>query len=332
MDGRNDFRQGADRIAVHPAVGSGTEAPDPPVHLAIPRPATRPDSARILAGILLSVAAATCFALLDGVVKALTPHHHPLMSAWARYAGHLMLMVVFLGPRYGLGLVRTGRPWFQVARGAVILGATASFFTSMLYLPLATAAAISFAAPLVITALSVPLLAEHVGPRRWAAVVVGFLGVVIVMRPNAGLTHWATLLPLAAAFCNGAFYIMTRMARRTESPITSLIYPTLVGTVALGVVLPFVWSAPTATSAPLLLATSVLGGLGHLCLILSLNRIEASVAAPYSYIYVVLMVLIGYLLFDEIPDLWTILGGSIICASGLYIMVRETRQRRAAGP
>jgi len=285
---------------------------------------------RTLAGILLALAAATCFALLDTVVKALAPYHHPLMAAWTRYAGHLLLMVLFLGPRHGFGLVRTRRPWFQLARGAVILGATATFFTSLLYLPLATAAAISFAAPLVITALSVPLLGERVGPRRWAAVVVGFLGVLVIMRPGSGFTHWATVLPLAAAACNAVFYIMTRMARQTEAPVTSLIYPTLVGTVALGAVLPFVWSPPTLASAPLLLATSVLGGLGHWCLILSLNRIEVSVSAPYSYVYVVLMVLTGYLLFDEVPDVWTVVGGMIICGSGLYILYRETRQRRAA--
>jgi drug/metabolite transporter (DMT)-like permease len=279
-------------------------------------------------GILLMCSAGFCFAVMDAGVKHLTVDYPVPQVIWARYAFHFLLMLVFLGPRYGTSLLYTRRLGTQLGRSLLLFGATVNMFFALKYIPLAEAATIGFANPLVVTALSVPILSERVGGRRWAAVVVGFLGVIIVLRPGIGVMHWAAVLPLGMAFCYAIYQILTRLLAGKDNPRTILFYTALVGTVITSVAMPFVWVAPTAEAWGLMVAIGAIAGIGHYALIKAFEITPASVLAPFGYIALIWVILAGYIAFGDLPDQWTVGGAVVIVGSGLYIVHRERQQRR----
>jgi len=280
-----------------------------------------------LQGIGLVVAAFATFSGLDAAAKYLTAYHAVPQVVAARFAFALIFALVLFLPGRGTRLFRTARPGVQLLRGLLLMTATALNFVALQYLQLAETGSILFAAPLFMCALSVPLLGERVGPRRWAAVLVGFLGVLIVMRPGTGALHWASFLSLGAALSVALFQLLTRRLARHDRAETTLLYSTLVGALLTVPAAPFVWTAPDALGWAAMLAMGFFGAYGHYILVRAYHLAPAPTLAPFSYSQIVWMVAIGFALFGDLPDLWTLVGGSVVVASGLYLLHRERVRR-----
>ncbi len=222
--------------------------------------------------------------------------------------------------------IATTRPWLQLGRSILLLTATAFFFTAVRHLSLAEAISINFVSPLLVTAFSIPLLGEHVGIRRWLSIVIGFVGVLIIVRPGFGVMHWAAILPLGTAVCYALYQTLTRIAARTEDTQTSLFWTSAVGVIVTSAVVPFAWTAPTPFAWTLMIGTGLFFGCGHFLLIKGFEVAPASMLAPFIYTQLIWVTIIGYLAFGNFPDRFTLLGGLIVIASGLYVWHRETRR------
>lgn len=273
--------------------------------------------------------AVACFACLDATAKYLSGHMDVLQVVWVRYTAAFLLTLVISNPLTRPGLVLTRRPALQVGRAVLLLGSTLFNFLALRYLQLDQALAITFSTPFLVAVLSGPLLGEWVGWRRWAAICVGFLGVLVVTRPGFGGIHPAALLSLTAAFCLAFYGIATRALARTDSNETTLFYSNMVGAVAMLPVLPFVWTTPGSILLVLLmLLVGVLGSLGHYLLIAGHRHAQASLLAPFMYTQLVWVAALGWLVFGDLPNRWTLAGAAVVVASGLYILHRE----RLRGP
>ena len=289
--------------------------------------AGRPQNIR--RGILLMVSAIFLFGIMDTVVKVLTKDYEVLQVVWARFTFHaLIFLVVFSGMRMR-DLFATRRPGLQIARSFLLMIATMFFFTALSHLPLADAISIGFVSPLLVTAFAIPILGEKVGMRRWAAILVGFAGVLIIIRPGLGVMHWAAVLPLGMATCFAMYQILTRIAGRTEDARTSQVWASAVGVVVLSCIAPFVWTPPTLAGWVLMAAAGLCGGLGHYILIKAYEIAPASILSPFVYTQLIWMIIAGYIVFGDFPDVWTLTGGMIVIASGLYIFHREARLKGA---
>lgn len=275
--------------------------------------------------------AATIFPLLNTAVQYLTVEYSIIQLVWARYVGHLVYILAVLVPTRGLRFVRTNRPRLQIVRSSLLVTATFLYFTALAYIPLATTTAINFTGPLMIVALSIPILGETVGLRRWSAVVLGFIGALIIIRPGFGGVHWAAFLVLGCAACNAFYQILTRSLAGHDSAETSIFYTALVPSILVTLLLPFGARLPLSAFDWMLFGgLGLIGGLGHYCVIKAYENAEASIISPMNYVQLIGATLLGYLVFADFPDVWTSLGAVIIVASGLYIMRREAIRRREA--
>jgi drug/metabolite transporter (DMT)-like permease len=288
----------------------------------------------ILRGIAFMTCAVSMFPFINASAKYLSNVDYPITEVvWARFAGHLVFVVLAFFPRQGWALFATSRPAMQVTRSILLLGSNALFVAAIGRLPLATASAIGFAAPFIVTALSVPVLGEQVGIRRWSAVVVGFLGVLLVIRPGAGFANWATLLVLASTASYATYQVVTRLVALHDKPETGIVYAALVGTAVMSVIAPFDWRVPGALLDWLAFAClGFFGGFGHYFVIKALRCGPAAVIAPFGYGELVGSTIIGYYAFGNFPDAWTWLGAAIIVACGVYIAYREGVRRQLAAP
>jgi drug/metabolite transporter (DMT)-like permease len=283
---------------------------------------------RPMLGILFMLLATSLFPIMNGLVKVLSADYSSEQIIWARTASHLVFVLALFAPRYGLRLLRTVRPGVQIARSLVLLASTTCFFSGVKFIPLAEAASISFMSPFIVALLAVPFLGEKVSPVRLIAVAVGFCGVLVVIRPGSEVFRWASLLIVGSALCYATYQILTRKVAGYDRPETSVVYSALVGTLVMTVIVPFFWTTPTSLGDALLLASlGVLGGLGHYCVARALTYATASVVSPFHYWQIVGSVLVGYLLFADLPDAYTWTGAALIIASGLFIGWRETRER-----
>lgn len=252
-----------------------------------------------------------------------------LQVVWARYASAFFLALVIYNPLSHPGLMRTSRPVLQMARSALLLGSTVLNFFAIRYLQLDQALAIMFSTPFIVAVLAGPMLGEWVGWRRWTAILVGFAGVLLVTRPGAGGVHVAALFSVLSAICYAIYGISTRILARTDSNETTLFYSNLVGALAMTPVLPFVWSAPeNALIAGLMVVIGALGSFGHYLLIAGHRLAPASVLSPYIYTQLVWAVALGFLIFGDVPNRWTLAGAAVVVASGLYMLARERRLGR----
>lgn len=245
----------------------------------------------------------------------------PMVAAW-RYGVHLLVLALVLGPRLG-HLLRTEQPWMQAGRSVLLYVLTILFITAITLIPIADGTAIMFVAPILVTALSVPLLGEKVGMRRWAGVLVGFIGALIVVRPGSGLFGTGSFLALGAAFCFACFQISTRILSRTDHALTTLFYSSVGGTVISLAVLPFFYEAPAWEHVPLLVLLGIVGAVSHFALISAFVHAEAAAVTPFTYTSLIWTTLLGFVVFSEFPDNWTIFGAFIIAVSGVYIHYRE---------
>jgi drug/metabolite transporter (DMT)-like permease len=277
-------------------------------------------------GILLTVLSIFLFSMMDVGAKYLAERHAPLQVVWARYVSQCFWAFLLLAPSVPR-LMRTDRLGLPVLRSIFMFGATFCFFTAVAMMPLAEAIAIFEIAPLIITGLAFVVLKEPVGPRRLTGVIIGFVGAMIIIRPGGDLFSWASLLPMGAAFCYASYAIATRFLARSESHWTSFLYTGLFGAVAASLLVPFHWTTPTMQDAVFMSVFGVLGGAGHLCLIMALQRASASVVAPFSYVGLVFGTIWGYLVFSELPDDWTVAGAAVIVGAGLYVWWRERVRR-----
>lgn len=286
----------------------------------------RPDALR---GILLMCLGVAMFPFINTCAKLLSANYPVLMIVWARFTGHLAVAAIVFLPSRGRGLLITRRPGIQIARSILLLVSTGFFVSAIGRVPLATASAIGFTAPLIVTALSVPLLKEAVGPRRWAAVIVGFIGALVIIRPGSGFKDPAVLLLLGASTCYALYQIATRRSVLFDSAETGILYAALVGTVITSLAVPLVFRMPASLiDASLFLGLGVFGGAGHYFVIRAFRLGPAAVIAPLGYVELIGATILGYLVFGNFPDAWTWVGAGIIIACGLYIAVRERKRRR----
>jgi drug/metabolite transporter (DMT)-like permease len=282
-----------------------------------------------LTGIALMCGAVACFAMLDTTAKYLNLYMSTLQVVWARYTGAFLFPFIVSNPWTRPGLTRTNRPALQIARSVLLLASTLCNFLALRYLQLAEAIALVFSTPFFVAALSGPVLGEWVHWRRWTAIAVGFLGVLVVTRPGAGSFQPAALLSLTAALCYALYSIATRVLARTDSNETTLFYSNIVGALALLPVVPFVWTTPSDPLViALMLASGAMGSFGHYLLIAAHRLAPAAVLSPFIYTEIVLVTATGFLVFGDVPNRSTLTGAAIVVASGLYILHRERAVRR----
>jgi len=283
--------------------------------------------AEVLQGIGLITLAMALLSAMDAVVKWLSPDYSTIQLMFFRSVFAFLPLAPLVLRDGWAGSLRTQRLGTHALRSLFGISALGCFFWSLSLLPLADATAITFAAPLFVTALSLPLLGEVVRARRWTAVAVGFLGVLVMVQPGVGVFQPAALLPLATALFLALMVIQVRKLTRTDSNTTIVLYYTIMSTLVTGAVVPFYWVTPGLTDFLLLAAIGVLGGLGQLALTAAFRRAEASILAPFDYTAMVWAVLFGFLVWGELPasNIW--LGVAIVIASGIYIIYREAALR-----
>ena len=294
--------------------------------------APRSVSTTPLVGVLyMCVAAGAGLPALNAIVKLLVADYHMAQIIWFRCVVHLGFMVALFMPAMGRRLFATRHPWLQTIRSLTQLVTFALIWCALIWLPMTTVTMVLFTAPLILVALSVPFLGERVGPRRWAAVLVGFAGVLIVIRPGGDIAHWASLLVLGGAFFYAVYQIQTRKLAGRDDPRTTAVYTILLAFVVATVAVPFFWEAPkSGVDWLLFLALGVIGGLAHYFIIKAYQYAEASLVGPFDYSQLVGASILGFLIFGEVPGIWTWIGAAVIVASGLYIAHREARVKRTA--
>jgi drug/metabolite transporter (DMT)-like permease len=251
----------------------------------------------------------------------------PIEIAWLRFLVFALIMVPAMVPGSPLFAMRTSRVGLQLMRGAALLGSSLFFITGLRYLPIAEASATGFVAPLFVTALSIVFLSEKVGVRRWLATATGLLGVLIILRPGTGAFHAAAFFPIISALAWAVTLIMTRMMSGREHAITIMTYSSIAGVAILSVLVPFVWIAPTWQAVMFGILIGVASTAGQWIVVLAFRYADASVLAPFSYTQLVWVSTLGFLIFGEVPDAWTVVGAAFIVASGLYTAHRERVRR-----
>ncbi|MDX1709515.1 MAG: DMT family transporter [Rhodovibrionaceae bacterium] len=285
---------------------------------------------RIALGIATMLGAMFFLSTMDATAKWLGASYPIVQVAFFRNFFALVPVMILVMHQGGLPALKPVRFGLHVLRAMLILAAIFLFFTGLRSLPLAEATAIAFAAPLFITAMSVPVLGEHVGFRRWAAVIVGFMGVLIIVRPGAATFQIEALLPLGAAASYGTVMLMTRLMARTETTAAIYFWSTAIPAAVAGVLLVFGWKTPAWADLPIFVLIGFLGGGATILLTFAYRYGPAAVIAPFDYSALIWATAIGWLVWRDFPDFWVCVGAMVLVASGIYIIHRETGQRRAA--
>ena len=278
-----------------------------------------------VSAMLLMACASSLFPVSDVIAKYLVRDYHPIQVTWARYLFQLIILAIALGGPRVLQRFSTRRLKLQLLRGVLTVLATILFITALKTTPVVDGITLLFTSPLFVVALSVPFLGERVGFHRWAAVLVGFTGVVLVLRPGDGIVQWGALLALCSAACVGVFHIVTRILSRTDHPITTLLYMAVTGFLILSVAAPFFWTEPTLEAWILFALAGLISGVAHYGVITAIRWAPLSAVAPFTYAQIMSATMMGYLIFGDIPGEWTIAGLAIIIGSGLYVLHRERR-------
>ncbi|MAG66697.1 MAG: EamA family transporter [Pseudomonas sp.] len=279
-------------------------------------------------GILLVVLATLLFASHDALAKYLSGFYPVILVVWVRYVVHSLLMAGIFLPRAGLRMLRTRRPGLQLLRAICLLGTSLLFVSSLQFIPLAAATAVNFLAPVLVTALSVPLLGERVSMGQWVAVSLGFFGVLVIVHPGGELFTPAILLPLGSALCFALYQLLTRKLSEFDGPSTSNLLAGLFATVVLSTLMPLFWQPLALQHLPLLLALGVLGMLAHLLLTQSFRHAPPALLAPFGYCQIIFAGALGLLLFDSRPDRSVLLGTALICLGGLAAAWLQRRASR----
>lgn len=281
--------------------------------------------------VALIVAAGIALAGMDGTAKFLALEIPVVMVLWGRYVFHTAITFGYYSINTrSLQFLRARRPGLQLFRAFSLFGATFFMYMAVTRMPLGDASSIQFLAPVLVTALSGLLLGEHVGPRRWMAVACGFVGVLLVARPGSGVLGWNALLPLATAVLLAIYMIMTRIIRDKDDPAATTFYSTAVGTLVLSLLVIFYWQTLTLFQWGLMVTMGAAGAVGHFMLVKAFHSAEASMLSPFTYAQVIAAILWGYLIFGDVPSIWTLAGAVVVISSGLYVWYREISVARLA--
>jgi drug/metabolite transporter (DMT)-like permease len=278
---------------------------------------------RPLRGIALLLLSSIFLGTSDATSKYLSTTLPSIEIAWIRFLVFLVIMSPAIMPGSPLFALRTKRPVLQVTRAMALLGSSLLFISGLRFLPIAEASATSFVSPLFVTALSIFFLGEKVGLRRWLATAVGLMGVLIVLRPGTGAFHPAAFFPVVSAFAWACCLILTRKMSGQERTMVTMAYGSIVGFAILCTLVPFVWVVPTWHDILFGAIIGLSSTTGQWIVVLAFRYADASVLAPFSYIQLLWVTLLGFLIFGEVPDVWTVVGAGFIVASGLYTAHRE---------
>lgn len=279
-------------------------------------------------GIALILLSTVFLGCSDITAKYLSTSLPSIQITWIRFLTFALMFTPVMLPASPLYAMRTQRLGLHVMRGAALLGSSLFFITGLRFLPIAEASATGFVAPLFVTALSIVFLGEKVGMRRWFATALGLIGVLIILRPGTSAFHLAAFFPVVSAACWAGMLILTRMMSGREAVITTMAYSSLTGLAILTAMVPFVWVTPSWTAIALGIFIGVASTAGQWIVVLAYRYGDASVLAPFSYTQLLWVSILGFFIFGEVPDVWTVVGAAFIVASGLYIAHRE-RVRRA---
>ena len=266
--------------------------------------------------------------IMDGFAKYLSSDLPVLQITWARYFFTVAFTLPIMFFFFRKNLVWTDKPKLQLIRGLILLTANVCFFYSISIISLAKALTLAFIAPLIVTAFSPIFLGEKVGFRRWSAVIIGFIGSMVVIRPGFVEINLASLAALGTGVMYGFYLIITRKLSSSDNPLLTLLLTGVVGAIIISFVMPFVWIKPTLNQWSMMAAIGIFACVGHLFIILSLKYADASKLAPFSYFEIVTNIIIGYYFFSDFPDKWTFVGLFIIILSGIYISRRENIVKR----
>jgi drug/metabolite transporter (DMT)-like permease len=300
------------------------------VSLSEKKPAARRAPARAdrpFKGIALILSSTAFLSISDVTAKYLSASLPSIEIAWLRFLVFALIMVPAMVPGSPLFALKTNRVGLQLMRGAALLGSSLFFISGLRYLPIAEASATGFVSPLFVTALSIIFLSEKVGVRRWLATAVGLLGVLIILRPGSSAFHPAAFFPLVSALAWACTLVMTRMMSGREHAITIMTYSSIAGVAILSVLVPFVWVAPSWQAIAFGVLIGVFSTAGQWIVVLAFRYADASVLAPFSYTQLVWVSILGFIVFGELPDVWTIAGAAFIVGSGLYTAHRERVRR-----
>ncbi|MBD9565300.1 DMT family transporter [Pseudomonas sp. PDM09] len=282
-------------------------------------------------GILLVVVATFLFSSHDALSKYLCGFYPVAMVVWARYVIHTLLMAGIFLPQSGLRVLRTKRPLLQLMRALCLLGTSLLFTGALLFIPLAEATAVNFLAPVLVTALSVPLLGEQVTRGQWLAVICGFIGVLIIVHPGGELFTPAVLLPFCSALFFCFYQLLTRKLSEIDSPTTSNFFAGLCNTLVMSALVPFFWQVPSVGHGFLMVALGACGMTAHLLLTQAFRHAAPALLAPFGYCQIVFAGLLGWWLFSHTPTLTTVIGIVVICCSGLAAAWQQRRRQEEGG-
>tara|TARA_R110002012_G_scaffold39815_2_gene109841 strand:- start:1409 stop:2326 length:918 start_codon:yes stop_codon:yes gene_type:complete len=291
------------------------------------------DRAATARGIALMIAGIFVVSVMDALIKWLTSTFPSIEIVFFRNLFGLFPLFAIVAWSGGLKLLRTRRWAAHLGRSLAGVGAMLCFFFALSGLALAEAISLAFTSPLFMTALSVPLLGEKVGIRRLSAILVGFAGVLIIVRPGSDVFSIYALLAIGASFCFALGMVLGRRMSDTESSVSIVFYTTIAGLLAGAIGTPAVWVMPGPGDWPFLIALGLLGGVGQFLITSAFRLAQAVVVAPFEYTALLWGVLFGYVLWDEVPDVETFIGGALVIGAGLYIGYRETRLgKKTEGP
>lgn len=278
-----------------------------------------------LKGFLLAAAGLFLFACMDSTTKYLTTHYNVPFVVAMRYLVHFSLMMIILAPRHSAQLIHTQRTSLVIARAVVLTIASLCMGMALHRMPLAETTAINFLAPTLVALLAGSMLGEKIGGWGWAAIITGFIGVLLIARPGGSLDNIGILFALGAAVANATYQLLSRLLASTEKAIALLFYTALTGSIIFGIALPWFWEneVPSTLEVVLLLSMGASGGLGHYLFTLAYRHAPASMLAPMTYLQLIWAGLLGWIVFGTVPDNMSLMGMAIVAASGLIIAFKS---------
>jgi drug/metabolite transporter (DMT)-like permease len=276
-------------------------------------------------GIAFVVLMTMCFSSLDASAKHFSTELPLWVLLWGRYFFNFLFVALFFLRGAPKDIIYTRNIKLQILRSILLVASTLTFWLALMFLPLADCVVILFVSPLLVTILAAPLLGERVGRHRWTAVILGFVGMIVVMRPGFTIFDWSSMLPFITAFFYAGVQISTRILGRTEGALTTLLYSSAGGAIVCTIGVLFYWVTPSIEQWLVLAWMGFLGALGHYLMIRAYKIAPASLLAPFDYTTLIWATVLGFVVFGDLPDTGTFLGAIIIMSSGLYLIRCESR-------